>query len=250
MQHKVVDPCRLKEQIVADRDRLAEQTHFPNDEVSRRGKLALLVELPVVREVGLRDQPEQPPLVEHDGAIEELAAKPQGCANQENRAQRAARLAQSGEGLLGRPEQRLLVEEVVVAVGREPQFWEEGHRCPLGRSALRERDRPLNVVARIGDPQVRSTNGHAQKIVGIDRVEGWSCHIVGRVPLPCPFPQLRDAAGWTPLPPLSPGSTAESSALDWKFPAPILVAPSPKRRLGNLSRARPVGTEVASLGNA
>ena len=85
------------------------------------------------------------------------------------------------------------MEEVVVAVGREPQLREEGDRRPLGRGAPRQRDRPLDVEGRIGDPQVRRTDGHAQKVVGIDRVEGWSCHIVCRVPLPRPF---RNSATW------------------------------------------------------
>ncbi len=69
------------------------------------------------------------------------------------------------------PEQRVLVEEVVGGVGRQPELREDDQRrVPVvGRPG--ERRRAFRVVCGVADPHARHRRGDAHVAVAVDRVE-------------------------------------------------------------------------------
>ena len=135
----------------AERHGLAEQPQLVADHVPGRAEVALLVELAVLGEVRLRDDPEHPSAVDHHGGVEQPVLGPDRGADDDHRLERRA----LGDDPLDPAEhavgQRLLVEQVLDRVARQAELGEHHERgAPLGR-APRERQRALGVDRGLGD---------------------------------------------------------------------------------------------------
>src|SRR5207249_11067647 len=70
-----------------------------------------------------------------------------------------------------RLEQRILVEQVLVRVGRQAQLREEGDSGVLVGRAARERQRPLDVAPGVRDADGRNADRRANEPVLVNRVE-------------------------------------------------------------------------------
>ena len=116
-----------------------------------RAEVTLLVELAVVRQVALRDDAEHVPAVQHRGDVEQLVVDAQRAgprpAAVDSADGRGAHVIQRRQGRL---DQRLLVEEILVAVADQAQLGEHGQRHVPRRGPLGQVDRLLGVVPGIG----------------------------------------------------------------------------------------------------
>ena len=103
----------------------------PDDRRARlaaRGELPLLVELPIVGKIGLGHDAEDAAAIDDDGAIEQLGLGLDRRADDEHRLQLPARTHELGDRLLRRLKQRILKEQIVIGVGRQPKLGKDGER--------------------------------------------------------------------------------------------------------------------------
>ena len=116
------------------------------------GELPALVELPVVRQVRLRRDAEDPAAVDHDRAVEEPVAVPQRRPDDEHRPQVRRRRDQLGDRRLHRVEQRVLQEQVVDRVAGQRELGEDRDRDALLVAARAPAPAPRAAfAARVGD---------------------------------------------------------------------------------------------------
>ena len=168
MQRKPTERAGGKDQVVPERDVLIQEEDLAANGITPRRKLALFVELTVIRQIGLGHDPQDTPLVDHDRAVEELVLEAQGCAHQEDGRKGAALGDEVREGGLGRIEQRVLVEQVVAGIGRDAHLGKERDGGVGVRGAAGQGQRPLGIVGRIGDAQEGDTDRRAEKPMGVE----------------------------------------------------------------------------------
>ena len=172
VQHEARDVGRREQQPAAERHVLPEQPYRRRQRLGGRRELALLVELAVVGQVGLRHRAENPSAVHHDSAVEQSVLSPQRQPGHQHQRQRAARVHQPGEGGERRIQQRVLLEEILVRVGRQAELREHREDGPLRRGLPGEHERLREVVGRRGHFHPWSRDRHPHEPVPVDGVEG------------------------------------------------------------------------------
>ena len=117
----------LENEIGAEGDLLlAAETDGFREGLFGGAELAALVELPVIGEIGFDGDPEDAAAIENDSAIEQTGVDLQRGADDEDQVE-GGRLASDPLDRAEDPlEEGLLVEEVIVGIGRKPQFRKEG----------------------------------------------------------------------------------------------------------------------------
>jgi hypothetical protein len=134
--------------------------------------LARLVELPVVREIALRHDAQHSPAIDHHRAVEQLSLEPERRPHQQDRREAPALLDQPCQRGLDAAEQRVLLVQVLVAVGRDPELREQRHGRAQIRCAAGKCEGMLHVVGGIGHPDEGEAHSGANEAMRIGRVEG------------------------------------------------------------------------------
>ena len=184
---EVVEVVGGEEEVGPERHRVVEQRDGVDRGLTSRAEVTLLVELAVVRQVALRDDAEHLPPVQHRGDVEQLVVDAQGQAHDQQGRQCRRRGAHVIQRLQRGFDQRLLVEEILVAVADQAQLGEHRQRHVPRRGPLGEVDRLLGVVPGIGEAKARDRGGDARESVRVTRVEA---RHRGRLDLP-------SRAAWT-----------------------------------------------------
>jgi hypothetical protein len=143
------DVGHVVHKIVAERHALPEQRDFAQDGVGACGELPLLVELAVIRQVCLGCDAEDTPAVDRDRTVEQFPVKTERRAHDEYGAEAAARRHDFADGSQCRFEQRVLMEQVFVGVGREAELGKERNRRVRVRGTVRQRHGAGRVVPRL-----------------------------------------------------------------------------------------------------
>ena len=112
-----VDAGRLEEEIGAERHCLAQQFDLAGDRVGAGDEVPLLVELAIVRQVGLRDHTQHLAAMHDDGGVVESARDAQRRTDDQHREKLARRLDHLGDRPLDLVEQRVLQQQVLDGVG-------------------------------------------------------------------------------------------------------------------------------------
>ena len=159
---------RPEEEVGAERHRLVGEPDFRLQHVGARHEMPLLVELAVVRQVDLGHHAQDRAAMDDDGGIVEPSAHPEWRADNQDRIELLRRLHHFGNGSLDLVEQRVLQQQVLDRIGREPQFREDHERGPGLVPLGRQPQRFGKVKRRIGDPGARNAAGDAQKVVAVE----------------------------------------------------------------------------------
>jgi len=169
VEGKPRDVLRLEDQIRPEGDvPLAAEAHRLRQGVLGGAELAALVELAVVGQVGFQGRPQDPAPVHHDAAVEEERVDPQGRPHDEDRAETLRPLEEEAQGIPDPLQQGFLVKEVLVAVGREPEFREQGEEGLLCRGFLGQRDRLFRVERHVGDADLGDADGGPDEAVAVE----------------------------------------------------------------------------------
>ncbi len=135
-----------------------------------RGEPALLVELPRIREVGLRDDSEDLSPRDRDGDVEEASVDLQRGANEGGEAKLGGSLANLSEGLHGTVKEGPLAEEVAAAVARQAELGEDDYFHPLLSGFFQGLDDQGGVGRRVPQTKGRLGGRHGHKTVLVDAV--------------------------------------------------------------------------------
>src|SRR5947207_864550 len=130
-------------------------------------ELARLVELAVVRQVGLRHDADQPPAAEERRAVVEAAVDRHRQADQRGERQVARAREKLRERVLGGVDQRALVEQIVAGVGGKAKLGEHGEQRLVARGLLHELERRVGVVPGIADAHARRRHRDAREAVTV-----------------------------------------------------------------------------------
>ncbi len=139
-----------------------------DDRLLRGGELAALIEFPVVGQIGLDGDAEDPAPVDGDAAVEEAVFHLQGGADDDHRPEPPGGGDYFPQPVPDGQQQGLLMEEVLVGIGRDPQLREEGEDGVIGRRPPGQLYRRPDVEIHIGHLHLRDANGSADKAVGVD----------------------------------------------------------------------------------
>ena len=158
---------RLEQQLGAEGHVLAQQPQLRALRMVGRVELARLVELAVVRQVGLGHDAQQPAAVHDRGAVEQRMVHAQRQPHHRHRGQAFAGGDDARQRRFAAVEQRALVEQVVAGVGRQPQLGKDHQRRALLRGLLQQRDALLGVEGRVGDAAARHRHRHAGEALAV-----------------------------------------------------------------------------------
>ena len=114
----------------------------------------LLIELPVVGEVGLGDQGQDLSPVYHRGAIIRFVLKTYRQAQGRHHVQALGGLQHGGKGLLRPPQQGGLEEQIPAGIAGEAQLGERQDPHPLAVRLPHQGETALGVIAAVGHPDV------------------------------------------------------------------------------------------------
>ena len=130
-----------------------------------RGEPALLVELAVVWQIGLRHDAEQRTALDDGGAVVEQAVDNDGQAHHRHDIELAGEVEQQHHALLGTVDEGLLAEQILTRVARQAQFGQHHdlHAAAfgLGYQALYL----LHIILYVGHLHSRHGCGHFYKSV-------------------------------------------------------------------------------------
>ena len=171
MEAEALEVSRLEDQVVAERHLLAQEPHLSAHRVAAGDELPLLVILPIIRQVGLGHQPQDPPAINHHRAVEQLLFERHRRADHQHRPQRRARLDQLPDRLPARVQQRVLVEQIIIGVGRNPQLREQGHRHVCFGGLPRQGQGAFEVEGGVGYAQRRQAHRCPYHPMRINRVK-------------------------------------------------------------------------------
>src|SRR5215469_3650324 len=116
--------ARSKQQIAAKWDAVPGDLDHLTDDVLARGKLPALIEFSVIRQVYLGNDAKQFSLVDRHAAIVEVPSMPQWGSEDKNRKELPACRYQVIDLPLDFVKYRILKQQIVDRIGREPQFGE------------------------------------------------------------------------------------------------------------------------------
>ena len=111
---------RAEQQVGAERHLLAGELDRVLDDVGARHEVALLVELAVVRQVGLGHHAQDDAAMDDDGGVVEAARQAQRRADDQDGKELVRGLDDLGDRLLDLVQERILQQQVLDGVGREP----------------------------------------------------------------------------------------------------------------------------------
>ena len=155
-----------EQQARAEGRRRPRQHHLAAGGFSRRREPALLVVLLVARQVGLRDDTQQPAGLDDRGRIEESPLERHGQPGHDHHRHLRRRAHQAGQLALGAADERLQAEEEVA--GRVPRERQLGQQEDLHAEAVRpphEAQDLVDVSPRIRDRDRRAGRGDAEEPV-------------------------------------------------------------------------------------
>ena len=168
MQREIPHVGGVKNQVVAERHGPPQERHLAADGVAPGGELPFLVELAVIRQETLGHDAEHLPPVDDDRAVKELALEAQRRADEEHGGEVRAGFDELGQGVLRRVEQGVLMEQILVGIGGDPQFREERDGSVGFGGAAGEAKDALEVERRVRHPDLRDANRRTDKAVVID----------------------------------------------------------------------------------
>jgi hypothetical protein len=159
-----------EDQVGADRHLLAEEGERAAVLVACR-ELPLLVELAVVRQVGLGCDTEDPPPVHDDGGVQQAAPDQQRRADDEHGAELEAGLPDARERVEHRLQEDVLHEQVVDRVAAQAELGEhrDGDPVVVQLPCLVQDHR--GVRGRVGDGDGDGAGRHPGEPVGVGVVE-------------------------------------------------------------------------------
>ena len=121
-----------------------------------------------VRQVGLGHHADDPAAMDDDRGVVEPAVRPERSADDQHRVELARGLDEPGDRALDLVEERILQQQVVDRVGREPELGED-HQDGAGPVAfLGQPQRLRKVVGGVGHPGSRHAAGYAGELVRIE----------------------------------------------------------------------------------
>ena len=129
------------------------------------GEVTQLIELCVVRQMGLRHKAEQRPMADHGGAVIECAVHADRQADDGDELERFACAENVPQALLGGIQQRLLQKQVRAGIAGEPKLRENGKRRAVLRGLLHGGDRFLRIIGAVCHAQCGGERADLQKSV-------------------------------------------------------------------------------------
>ncbi len=171
MDREALEIRGLEQHVRAERRQLPGDRNLLAHNKGARSEVALLIEFPIVREIGLGRHGENASAEHRDGAIVEPPPMAQRRPDDDDGMERARSVYQIGKRPLDSPKQRLLLQEIVDGVGGNPKLREKCERgAPLMRLP-RQLYRARDVEVGIGDPHPRTSDGDADEAMGMQRKE-------------------------------------------------------------------------------
>jgi hypothetical protein len=171
VQLEPVEVRGTEHQVVAEGNLFPKKRHFAADGITSRGELAFLIKLAVVRQERLGHEPEHAPPVDGRTAVEELRLEPQRHADQQHRRKLPAGFDERSQRREAGLEQGILMEEVLVRIGREAELGEQRDGGIGVRGAAGEGERLADVELRVRHPERGDAHGGADESVRVNRVE-------------------------------------------------------------------------------
>jgi len=161
-------PCR-EDQIRPEGNAfLAAQVDSGRDRLLGGGELTALVEFPVVGQIGLDGNAEDPAPADDNAAVEEPIVHLERGPDDDDRPEPPGGGDYLPQGLPDCQQQGLLMEEVLVGIGRDPQLREEGEDGVIGRRPPGQLYRGQDVEIHIGHLHLRNAYRGADETVGVD----------------------------------------------------------------------------------
>ncbi len=157
----------LEQEIDAEGDGLAGKFDGVDDGVGRGGELTLLVEFAIVRQVGLGNDAEHAPAMDHHRAAVYGAADQQGRADNNDRRQRRRGFRHLGDGFADGAEQGGLHVKVVERIAGEAEFRADKQRRLRRVGLAHQLDGLAGVGGGVGQMHARACSGDPRKAVGV-----------------------------------------------------------------------------------
>ena len=139
--------------------------------VVARGHLPALVELPVGRQVRLRNDAQHPAAVDHDGGVVDAMTVTQRCADDQHGQQLGGCRDDLDQRLLDGVEQRVLQQDVLDRVAGQRQLREDRQRDAVVVAGAGQPQHRLRVRRRVGDRRVMGASGHPHEPVPVSAIE-------------------------------------------------------------------------------
>ena len=163
-QHEFRHGAAAEQQLRAEQRLLPGEADAP-DAGWRGGEVAALIEFAVVRNVGFRNEAEQPPAADDGRAVVELAVHIDRQADGGDQRQRLAGLQNGAERFFGGPLQRLLQKQVAACVAGEAKLGENGELRAVRSGLTHGFDGHFCVIGTVCDPQRRRERADPEKSV-------------------------------------------------------------------------------------
>ena len=165
-QRQLRNLLAAEELLCAEGHRLAAQTVDGEGGFLRRGgELPFFVKLAVIGQVRLGDHAQNVSLLDHRGAVIELAADPQGHSHRSNHLQIPGGLQHGGKGLLRTPQQRVLIEKIAAGIARQSQFRQNEDLCAGLLRPAHHGERLLRVAGAVRQMDRGTAAGHRDQTV-------------------------------------------------------------------------------------
>ena len=161
-----------EEKVGAERYRLAVEVEHEAGKAGAAREPALLVIFAVVGKEGLGHDAEHPAAVDGDSAIVEAAVADDCGAEEQERLQVGAGVADGADCVERRALLRRLQVQVVDRVAGEVEFGEDDHVATLGIGGAGERDRGPRVRRGVADAGGRGGARDADHALAVEREEG------------------------------------------------------------------------------
>jgi hypothetical protein len=172
VQRQVGHVTGAEQQVGAERHNRRADGDLITDRVAGRAKLALLVELAVLRQEALGHHAEDHAAVNHDRGVEQPLLSPQRCADDDHRHQVDAGQADLFDRGRRRLDQRVLPKEVLAGIGGQSQLREyDDGGARVGRLAGQRQCAP-GVGLRIADTHGRDGSRQPHVAVAVERLKG------------------------------------------------------------------------------
>ena len=163
-QHEFRHGAAAEQQLRAEQRLLPGEADAP-DAGWRGGEVAALIEFAVVRNVGFRNEAEQPPAADDGRAVVELAVHIDRQADGGDQRQRLAGLQNGAERFFGGPLQRLLQKQVAAGVAGQAKFRKADQLHALGRVHAHGVNDLLGIIGAVGHVQCGGGGGCADKSI-------------------------------------------------------------------------------------
>ena len=146
---------RPEQQVGAERHFLAGELDLALDDVGARDEVALFVEFAVVRQVGFGHDAQDHAAVDDDGRVVKPARHAQRGADDQDGKELVGGRHHLGDRPLDLIEERVLQQQVLDGVGRQPELREHHDRGARLVALARQPQRLGEVVGGVGDPRPR-----------------------------------------------------------------------------------------------